>query len=174
MVGEGLSAVRAALADCLDASVWALSDTKLVGELDGVQLAKAQLAAYEARLVRDFDGRGLAKAQGASSTSAWLRDRYRLGPRWATKLVGLAGEVGRRPVLDCALACGSVHAEQVASIAATVKKLSREPEVSSEVLDKAEAALVEEAASLGPDQLNRLGTRILAHVAPEIAATTTG
>jgi len=166
---EALTRIRAEVAGCVDAPVWALSEADVVACLDAVAVVQAQLAVVQAHLVREVEGRGVPAAQHATGTAAWLRQRLRIGASAAARLVELAREVDRRPALDRALAAGSVNPEQAQVIAAGVRELAGHRDVDPVVVDKAETVLIDYAGQFDPAGLRALGARVLGHVAPEIA-----
>jgi hypothetical protein len=65
------------------------------------------------------------------------------------------------------LAAGEVNVEQAQAVVETLQALPGE--VKPEVADQVEAAMLEHADVLDPAQLRAVGTRALAHVAPEVA-----
>nr|WTA69782.1 HNH endonuclease [Micromonospora sp. NBC_00855] len=165
---EELAQAEAAVADCLDAPTWALPEHDLVAALDAAHRLEQRLAAVKLALVRELDGRGTATAQGASSTAVWLRDRLRLGVGAARRLVELAARLDAAPTgVRDALAGGAVDVEQVRVIAGTVETVHTA--AGAEAADKAIGVLVDWAAQFDATLLRRLGTRILDHVAPEVA-----
>ncbi|RAO27100.1 uncharacterized protein PSN13_06016 [Micromonospora saelicesensis] len=165
---EGLAQAEAAVTDCLDASAWALTEHDLVAALDAAHRLEQRLAAVMLSLVREVDGRGTATAQGASSTAVWLRDRLRLGVGAARRLVELAAMLDAAPAaVRDALANGVGDVEQVRVIAGTVQTVHTA--AGAEAADKAVGVLVDWAAQFDATLLRRLGTRILDHVAPEVA-----
>ena len=167
MIDE-LVRAESAVATCADASAWALSEHDLIAALDAAHRLQQRLAAVQLAVVRELDGRGTAVAQGASSTAVWLRHRLRLDVSAARRLVGLAASVDVAPPgVREALASGAVSVEQAQVIADTAATVSAS--AGAEVADKAVAVLVEWAAQLDPTLLRRLGTRILDHVAPDLA-----
>ncbi|MEU4528877.1 DUF222 domain-containing protein [Micromonospora ureilytica] len=165
---EGLARAEAAVGDCLDASTWALPEHDLVAALDTAHRLEQRLAAVKLALVRELDGRGTATAQGASSTAVWLRDRLRLGVGAARRLVELAATLDAAPAgVRDALAGGAVDVEQVRVIADTISTVHTA--AGAEAAEKAVGVLVEWAGQFEPTLLRKLGTRILDHVAPEVA-----
>src|SRR5689334_24297552 len=74
---------------CLGVSVWAQPDSLVVGELDRLVVAARKVAAAALVRIREIDGRGVAVGGGASSTAAWLKDRYRISGREASRQVKL-------------------------------------------------------------------------------------
>ncbi|MEU8010964.1 HNH endonuclease signature motif containing protein [Micromonospora parva] len=165
---EELAQAEAAVAGCLGASAWALAEHDLVAALDAAHRLEQRLAAVKLALVRELDGRGSATAQGASSTAVWLRERLHLGVGVARRMVELAATLDAAPAgVRDALAAGSVDVEQVRVIAATVETVHSA--AGTEVADKAVGVLVDWAAQFDATQLRRLGTRILDHVAPDVA-----
>ncbi|MBG6103477.1 hypothetical protein IW249_003891 [Micromonospora vinacea] len=165
---DALEQAEAAVAACFETAAWAATERDLVAALDATHRLEQRLAAVKLTLVRELDGRGTATAQGASSTAVWLRDRLRLGVGAARRLVELAATLDTAPpgVRD-ALAGGVVDVEQVRVIAATVETVHTA--AGTEAADKAVGVLVEWAAQFDATLLRRLGTRILDHVAPDVA-----
>ncbi|WP_422739438.1 DUF222 domain-containing protein [Micromonospora sp. WMMD729] len=165
---EALAQAEAAVADCLDAPVWALPEHDLVAALDAAHRLAQRLAAVQLALVRELDGRGTARAQGASSTAVWLRDRLRLDGSAARGLVDLAGALDAgAPGVRAALADGDISVEQARVIGETVQTVHAA--AGAEAADKAAGVLVGWAGQFEPRLLRRLGTRVLDHVAPELA-----
>jgi hypothetical protein len=165
---DELAVADAAVGGCVEAAVWALPEPALVAALDAVHVLEQRLAAVKLALVREVDGRGVAAAHGASSTTVWLRQRLRLTVPAARRLVETAAsvEAAPAPLLD-ALAAGAVTVEQARVIADTAATVSRE--AGSAAGDKATSRLIDQAGQFEPTLLRRLATRILDHVAPELA-----
>ncbi|MEU7944504.1 DUF222 domain-containing protein [Micromonospora taraxaci] len=167
MIDELARADRA-VASCADAAAWVLSEHDLIAALDATHRLQQRLAAVQLAVVRELDGRGTAIAQGASSTTVWLRHRLRLDVAAARRLVGLAASVDvAPPAVREALAGGAVSVEQARVIADTAATVTAS--AGAEVADKAVGVLVEWAAQFDPSLLRRMGTRILDHVAPDLA-----
>ncbi|WP_328650020.1 HNH endonuclease [Micromonospora sp. NBC_00330] len=165
---DALEQAEAAVAACLDTPAWVTTERDLVAALDAAHRIEQRLAAVKLTLVRELDGRGTATAQGASSTAVWLRDRLRLGVGAARRLVELAATLDNAPPgVRAALTSGAVDVEQVRVIAATVETVHAT--AGTEAADKAVGVLVDWAAQFDAALLRRLGTRILDHVAPEVA-----
>ncbi|MFF0368977.1 MULTISPECIES: HNH endonuclease signature motif containing protein [unclassified Micromonospora] len=167
MIDE-LARAEIAVAACVDAAVWALSEHDLIAALDATHRLQQRLAAAQLAVVRQLHGRGTLVAQGASSSAVWLRHRLRLDVSAARRLVGLAASVEAAPsgVRD-ALASGAVTVEQARVIAGTAAVVSAS--AGAEVADKAVGLLVEWAEQFDPSLLRRMGARILDHVAPDLA-----
>ena len=164
---EALGRLRSAVIDCADAPVWALSDTDVVTCLDVLQQTERALAALTSHLVRQVESRDLPRVQHAHNTAGWLRSRYRVTARVARDSVQVASATDHRPGLDRALVDGAVSAEHVSVIDTCLRSLPAE--VGAEAVDKAEALLIGWAADFDAKDLRTLATRILDHVAPEIA-----
>ncbi|MGV9213994.1 DUF222 domain-containing protein [Micromonospora sp. RB23] len=166
---EELTQADEAVAACLDASAWSLTEHELVAALDAAHRLAQRLAALELTLVRELDGRGTARAQGACSTTVWLRERLRLTIPAARRLVDLAAALddGRNDGAQQALAEGAITAEQARVIADTVTTVHSA--AGAAVADKAAGVLVEWAGQFDPTLLRRMSTRILDHVAPDVA-----
>ncbi|WP_158647467.1 HNH endonuclease signature motif containing protein [Actinoplanes sp. ATCC 53533] len=164
---ELVSEARRAAAVCATAPAWAVADGDLVGCLEQVWAAVQQLTAVTAHLVWQAQSRGVPRAHAATSTLVWLRQRLRVSPGVAAGLVALARALHARPVLDDAVCAGAVSAEQATAIAAMITDFPAD--LGREVTEEAEAALVEQAGVFDSVSLGRLGARILAHVAPQVA-----
>ncbi|MEW1585520.1 DUF222 domain-containing protein [Micromonospora vinacea] len=165
---EALAQAEVAVTDCLDAPTWALPEHDLIAALDAAHRLEQRLAAVTLALVRELDGRGTATAQGASSTAVWLRHRLRLGVGAARRLTELAATLDTAPTgVRDALAAGTVDVEQARVIADTVQTVHTA--AGAQAADKAVGVLVDWAAQFDATQLRKLGTRILDHVAPEVA-----
>jgi Domain of unknown function (DUF222) len=130
--------------------------------LDLVFVLEQRLTAMKLALVAEVEGRALAAEQGASSTAAWLRERFRISPGAATRMVRLSRLVDTSG--GEALSDGVVNAEQLAAIDTAVTAIPAEHR------SAASQYLVEQAVVFGPRELGRLGQRVFEVVAPEEAA----
>ncbi|MFF0314674.1 DUF222 domain-containing protein [Micromonospora sp. NPDC005252] len=165
---EGLAQAEAAVTACADTAVWALCADDLVAALDATHRIEQRLAAVKLALIREFDGRRAATAQGASSTAVWLRERLHLTVPAARRLVDLATALDTgNPGIRQALADADITLDQARVIADTVTTV--EAAAGSAAADKAVGLLVEWAGQFDPTLLRKLGTRIVDHVAPDIA-----
>ncbi|MEU7800231.1 DUF222 domain-containing protein [Micromonospora arborensis] len=165
---EELAQADDAVAACVDAATWALPERDLIAALDAAHRLEQRLAAVTLALVREIDARGTARAQGASSTAVWLRDRLRLGVGAARRLVDLATTLDTgNPGVRQALANADITLDQARVIADTVTTVHTA--AGPEAADKAVGVLVHWAGQFDPALLRKLGTRILDHVAPDIA-----
>ncbi|MEU7610195.1 DUF222 domain-containing protein [Micromonospora sp. NPDC049204] len=165
---DALEQAEARVAACFDTPAWAAGEHDLVAALDATHRLEQRLAAVKLSLVRELDGRGTATAQGASSTAVWLRDRLRLGVGAARRLVELAATLDAAPpAVRDALAAGTVDADQVRAIAGTVQTVRTT--AGTEAADKSVGVLVDWATQFDATLLRKLGTRILDHVAPDVA-----
>ncbi|CCH19490.1 HNH endonuclease signature motif containing protein [Micromonospora lupini] len=165
---EELAQADDAVAACVDDAVWALGDDELIAALDAAHRLEQRLAAVTLALVREIDGRGTARAQGASSTAVWLRERLRLTVPAARRLVDLAAALDTgNPGIRQALADGHITLDQARVIADTITTVHTS--AGAQAADKAVGVLVDWAGQFDPMLLRKLGTRILDHVAPDIA-----
>ncbi|MFI6064207.1 DUF222 domain-containing protein [Micromonospora sp. NPDC051227] len=165
---EELAQTDDAIAACVDAAAWALPEHELIAALDAAHRLQQRLAAVTLTLIREVDGRGTARTQGASCTSVWLRERLRLTVPAARRLVDLATALDTgNPGIRQALADGHLSLDQarvISDTAATVQATA-----GPEAADKAVSLLADWANQFDPTYLRKLGTRILDHVAPDIA-----
>jgi hypothetical protein len=164
---ENLTQVQILAEDCATTPAWSLSDGELVACIQAVFRALQQLTAVLLHLIREADGRNLPGLHGASSGGVWLRELLRVSIRTGRQWINLARVLDQRPALDAALAGGTVNVEQAQVIAAAIADLPEEAGI--ENTDEAEATLIGYANQFEPTALGKMGTRILAHVAPQIA-----
>ncbi|MGW4677379.1 DUF222 domain-containing protein [Micromonospora taraxaci] len=165
---EELAQADDAVAACVDAAVWSLPEHELVAALDAAHRLQQRLAAVTLTLVREIDGRGTARAQGASTTTVWLRERLRMTVPAARRLVDLATALDTgNPGIRQALADGAINLDQARVIADTATTVQTTAD--TETADKAVGVLVEWAGQFDPTLLRRMSTRILDHVAPDLA-----
>jgi hypothetical protein len=156
-----------AVDQCVEAPVYGMTDTDLVASLDAVYELECRIAAVKAHLVREVTGRGLPLQHGVRSMPAWLMGRYRIGLHTAKRAFALSGVLDASPVLDHAVAAGEVNPEQAVVIGKAVNALPEE--VRADLAADAEATLVEQAASLDPYYLGKVGDHLLSIVAPQLA-----
>jgi hypothetical protein len=162
-VEEALATLDEAMDRCLSVLLPAHTSEELIGYLDRMQAHLQRGVAVQAALVRELEALDVPRRHGATSTVAWLRARFRSSPGAAKRLATLAQSTGdRTPAVTAALAAGTVNADQALAITEVL------PGVPAEVRARAEEHLVAEAKTFGPDDLGRLGERILEHVAPEL------
>ncbi|MBG6068213.1 HNH endonuclease signature motif containing protein [Micromonospora ureilytica] len=165
---EELAQADDVVAACVDAPAWPLPEHDLIAALDAAHRLQQRLAAVTLTLIREIDGRGTAHTQGASSTAVWLRERLRLTVPAARRLIDLATALDTgNPGIRQALADGAISQDQARVIADTVDTVSTSADAVT--ADKAVGVLVGWAAQFDPTHLRKLGTRILDHVAPDIA-----
>jgi hypothetical protein len=165
---EALARIADDVGECVATSVWALPDEDLLAGVAQVHALEQRLAAVRLGLIREVDGRGLAIKQGASTAACWLWQELHVGIATARRWVQLAKDLdGRLHPAAVALSAGQVSTEQVQVIANAIRELP--DDIDASVTDRAVLALVEAAGQFDPWGLGKLGARILAHVAPEVA-----
>ena len=111
---------------------------------------------------------GIAEATGDRSTATWLahqtRDNHGTVRRHAALAATLSSQWTR--TAD-ALGAGDLNLAQARVIVEALDALPEE--LGDDLVVKAEAYLVEQAAVFGPRELRHLGRGLLEHLAPEIA-----
>jgi len=134
--------------------------------LVGLARARARLDALQLRVLAAAGD--IAEATGDRSTASWLATQTREAHGTVRRHAALASALDRRWVqVGDALAAGVVNLAQTRVI---VEALDALPKGLGEDLGaKAEAYLVEKAATLGPKELRVLGRGVLEHLAPDIA-----
>ncbi|EIV90658.1 protein of unknown function DUF222 [Frankia sp. QA3] len=139
--------------------MWPLSDAELALAVDDSAAALSRLAAARLQLVREVHGRGMALRAGAESTQAWLRERLRVRPVDARRLLDLAAALdGPLTATGAALAEGRITVDQALVICKAMRSMPAM--TSADVIAAAEECLVECAATFDPAELTRIGQRI--------------
>ncbi|MCM4082787.1 hypothetical protein [Paractinoplanes hotanensis] len=169
-VGEDVAKLAAA-------SLWPLNDDDVIDTLRMAHRLEQAAAALQARLVQQAVVRKLPARHGHRNTTGWLRSHLLLDPGPARELTERAAVLARHPELEQALLDGRVDTRQAIVIAAasdTVKAELTElgesgPADDGRVTHEATTTLIELADRLPAYQLRRVGERILAHVAPQLA-----
>ncbi len=159
------------------ASLWPLADDELIACLQSAHRLEQAAAALQTRLVHQATDRGLPAGQGHRSTAGWLRARLLLDPAPARELADRAAVLSRQPAVEQALLDGHVDARQAAVIATTTETVAAgladldeiSPADAGQLTEQAQTTLIDMAQRLPAYQLYRVGQRILAHVAPDLA-----
>ncbi len=124
------------------------------------------MAAEELRVLAASDD--IAEATGDRSTAAWLahqtRDNHGTVRRHAAFAVSLG--VAWTQTAD-ALGAGDLNLAQARVVVEALDALP--DDLGDDLVVKAEAYLVEQAATFGPRELRHLGRGVLEHLAPEVA-----
>ena len=151
-----------------------------IGAVDPIYLTTAEkqaalrdlsqaIARAEAARLRVLAAAGdIAETTGDRSTASWLATQTRDNHGAVRRHAALAAALDRRwtRVAD-AFAAGAVNLAQTRVIVEALDTLPSE--LGDDLRVKAEAYLVEKAATLGPKELRVLGRGVLEHLAPDIA-----
>src|SRR5215204_930435 len=131
-----------------------------------VARVKARVVAEDLRVLAASDD--IAEETGDRSTAAWLATQTRDNHGTVRRHASLAAALESRwnQTAD-ALGAGDVNLAQARVIVEALDALP--DELGDDLVVKAEAYLVEQAASFGPRELRHLGRGVLEHLAPEIA-----
>ncbi|MCO8274913.1 HNH endonuclease [Actinoplanes sp. TRM 88003] len=154
------------------APLWSLSDEDIVDGLRTAYRLEQIAVALQARLVRQ------AEVRGHQTTPRWLRSHLLIDRRAARELGERAAALARHPEVEQALLDGRVDTGQATVITATIDTVATElaeagdADADGRVAHDATTAMIELAERLPPLQLRRVGERILAHVAPQLAERT--
>ncbi|HEU0239182.1 MAG TPA: DUF222 domain-containing protein [Micromonosporaceae bacterium] len=164
---ESLTQATDAVRELASRPAYALSDDTLrTAVVDLHRLASIATAAT-AMLTREASGRDLPRQDGATAAVAWLRDLLRVAGPQARQLVTLGQVMDARPALADAVTDGVVNAAQAAAIGQALADVAADDEPA--LIAKVETILIGHAAHFEPTILRRLGERVIAHVAPDLA-----
>lgn len=148
--------------------LWALPAGELVGVFDEAMAAINHHTVVALRALREIEGRAIPARSGAVSTMVWVRNRHRVTPGTARRMVKAATALAAAPsALQDAADAGEVNLDQLEAITTAVDNLPQD--LGRDVRESAAKELARLAATLDPFQLSRAGERILQLVAPEVA-----
>ncbi|WP_412475315.1 DUF222 domain-containing protein [Gordonia sp. LUNF6] len=169
----------------IDAAAVKLAETSLSPETEPELLAHTQTAerirrrwdGISAALLVEVSDRNAHRTAGYLNPYQYLSQGLRLGTREAGRRLRMAEAIGefsnfqgqtlppRKPATAAAVAGGTVGAEHALVISGVLAKVPGC--ISPEVKARAEAELAEAAAGLNPDDLGKVGDRLLAHLDPD-------
>lgn len=141
-----------------------LADVGLADQLVALSRLADRLAAEVARRVAVLDARRGFEVDGAVSTVTWLRQRCRLDPSTARRLVMTARTLRNLPATSAAFAAGDVGPGHAAAIADALHRLG------AAVVDRAEPALLTAARAADPGAVRRLVEHLRDALTPEQVA----
>ena len=151
---------------------WSLSDGDALRMLTQMEVLRRQFEAARLSLVADVDSRGAAVSAGAKSTRAWLVAKTGVSSFDARRSVKLAGDLAAQaPAARAALVAGVLSLDHTRVVAATITTLhstlqQRGMSCGPQVLDSAEATMLDLARSLDPGQLATAGAVLIETIAP--------
>ena len=159
-------AIDAALKDVADVDPVFMPTPEKATALLALERLETRLRELKLRVLANADD--VAAADGSRDVAAWLAHRARLDRSQCRRDLRNARAVAERwAQVGHALRDGAVNADQAPVI---THALDRLPDgLEPEVVRRAEAHLVEQAAHFGPRQLRILGRRVLDVIAPEVA-----
>jgi hypothetical protein len=161
-----VEAMAAALKDVADVDPMFMRTQDKAAALEGITAVLNQSEELRLRLLDSAED--VAEQTADRDPAAWLARTTRLDRSQARRLQRVGRSVGRRWArVRQALRDGGINLDQADAVTAALEALPAE--VDTEVLDRAEAALVEQASQFGPKQLRVLGRRVLHVVAPDAA-----
>jgi hypothetical protein len=158
------------------AALWPLADADVTDMLLVAHRLEQVAVVLKTRLAQQAEARGIPKSQGYRSLPGWLRSVLVLDAQPARQLTDQVAVVNR-PALQQAILDGRMDLRQATAVAATCDAipddLSGLDEIgvseAARIAEQAEATQIAMAERLSANQLHRVGERILAHVAPQIA-----
>ncbi|MGK8559062.1 DUF222 domain-containing protein [Nocardia gipuzkoensis] len=166
-----------AVAGLLELPLTRLSDDEVVDLLRGIEACARRLAAVSHRLLVEVEERSIPARAGARTSKRFLMETLRLSAADAGSRVAAVRDLGvwhtmdgadTAPVLPhtaAAQAAGEISADHARGIAAVMKRVPRGIEDADR--EAAEQILAEFARSGSPDDISKVGDRILAHLDPD-------
>jgi hypothetical protein len=174
--------LHATITNLLDMPLTSLPDDEMVDLMRDVERCTRMLTAVQHRLLIETSERSIPARVGAKTLKKFLMETLRLSSadagsrvnttRWVGAFHDMAGQE-TDPQLPCtaaALTHGDISAEHARGIAAVMNRVPRG--VDAEHREAAEQILAEFARSGSPDDIGKVGDRILAHLDPDGRLTT--
>jgi hypothetical protein len=158
---SGVDLLQAGLGVLDGADVAGMADAALRSEVQALLVTANRLHAAVAARLAVFDARGLAQDDGFRSTKGWLGGFARLSAGAASALVKGARLLRGLPALAAAAGRGEVPAEQLGRVVRLAER------VGPGVLADVDEVLAAAAATLNPDDLDRVCQRLRAHADPD-------
>lgn len=125
-LADAIAAVRAAVADLVDADVDGAADEELRAALPELTATAAQVAGATVRVTDVFETRRLWAGDGARSPQAWLRHRAGLAGEDASRQVRHSRVLRDLPQTRAALCAGEITAAHVQRIVAAANPRTRD------------------------------------------------
>ncbi|MEU6560627.1 HNH endonuclease signature motif containing protein [Nocardia nova] len=175
--GQVAEALSAAVSALIEQPLTPLSDDEVMAVMREVEESARRLVSVQSRLLIEAENRSIPSRTGAKTAKRFLMQTFRLSAAEAGGRVRLARLVGQfhdsggellDPELPCtaqALASGELSADHVRGIAIVMNRVPQR--VSEADREAAEQLLAEFARSGSPDDIGKVGDRILAHLDPD-------
>ncbi|MBB5913642.1 hypothetical protein BJY24_002509 [Nocardia transvalensis] len=180
--GRAAGSLHSAVADLLDLPLTPLSDDDVIAAMQDVERCARMLVSVQHRLLIEASERSLPARFGSKSLKKFLMETLRLasadaGARvhqalWVGTFHDMAGEPTepQLPHTAEALAAGEISADHARGVAAVMVRVPRG--VTDEDRQAAEQILAELSRSGSPDDIGKVGDRILAQLDPDGRLTT--
>ena len=159
--------MRDHLASLDQVPVWSMDPLEAGATLADLTRLEAQVVALKTRVAAHADTVEAGTEHGASSTANWLAHTTRTTRPAAHRTVRLGHTLAAHDTVRHALATGDLMTEQAEAIIDAVEQLPDDLE--SDLVERAEAHLVAEAAHHDAKALRILGKRLLEVIAPDQA-----
>ncbi|TLF78461.1 HNH endonuclease signature motif containing protein [Nocardia cyriacigeorgica] len=178
----GVAALHAAVVSLLESPLTPLTDDGVVAVMQQVERCARMLTAVQHRLLVEAGERSLPARAGSKSLKRFLMETLRLASADAGARVHQAVQVAtfhdmggdpvdpRMPHTAQALISGDISADHARGIANVLHKVPNG--VSREEREAAEQILTDFARAGSPDDIGKVGDRILAHLDPDGRLTT--
>ena len=151
----------------MGASVWSMTAADAGVTLVSLTRLEAQVVELKARVAAQADDLDVGADIGATSTANWLAHQTHQTRPGAHRVIRLGHRLGAHPLVRDTLATGGLLLEQAEVIIGAVDALPEDLE--PELLERAEAHLVAQAAHHDARALGVLGRHLFEVIAPEQA-----
>jgi len=156
------------LKDVRDVPLWSMDPATTRQVLRDIAPVKAQLAELEARVLAHGQAVEIEAESGATSTANWWAHQTQQTRAGAHRMARLATALAKdlhEPV-RLAMADGALLPDQAEAVIAAIEALP--DDLDTEIRDRAQGELIEQAGEFDAKALRILGGRILEVVAPEV------
>ncbi len=166
-VASAVADARTSLASVAGVPVWSMDAGETTATLQDLTALAAQVAELQARMLAHADRAEIPAQTGATRTAAWFAHQTKTTRTAACRAMRLAEGLETHEQTQAALAEGRLHEDQALVILDALAQLP--DDLDPELVTKAEAHLIAEAAHHDAKSLRVLGRRLLEVIDPDAA-----
>ena len=166
-VARAVTDLHALLDQVADASLWSMGTDETAHTLTEITRASSRVAELEARLASHAGTVGVAERVGATSVANWWAHETRMTRAEAHRKTRLADGLDHHPAVQAGLRAGDLLVDQARVIIKAVEDLP--DHLDPDLVARAEAHLVGQAAHFDAIALRNLGRGLLHVIDPEAA-----
>lgn len=166
-VSRAVTGMRATLDHLVESPLWSMPGSEAADTLTEVTRLQAQLAELHSRLLVRVNQAGVAADAGATSTPNWFAHQTKTTRTHAHRQWRLAQALSEHHQTRVALAEGRLHVDQAEAILRGLADLPDDAD--PDLLERAEAHLIEQARDFDAKALKHLARHVLEVACPDTA-----